>query len=184
MMLRSEKQMIVEPVCGLGNRLQGLVSAQRLARLSGRRLYLIWNELQPYQRKHSAGRFSDLFEDPIDELDSWESLATETSIVTVINEPVFIDWTWANHPPGPSVRSDIVNIRTMEEVQTVCVRTKGILSEAEVPLRDFEQELACLFLKLTPIEYVSRIVNAYQRTFFTDSMLGVHIRRGECEPPA
>jgi hypothetical protein len=72
-----------------------------------------------------------------------------------------------------------VDIHNLEEVQTICIRTKGILFDSITPLRAFEQELASLFLELEPVRYVSSIVNAIQSTFFTENMLGVHIRRGD-----
>lgn len=170
----------MEPICGLGNRLQGLVSAMRLANMSKRDLRVIWGNFHPLQIKHAAGRLADLVQCEFDEVEGgWAELQFEGPVVSLCNGPKWIDWDWGALPPSPLHSGSTLRRADNSSDAVVCIVTKGpVVLEGEL-IDEVEPDLARLFCGLAPSAFVREAVSRFMEAQWRENMLGVHVRRGD-----
>lgn len=147
------RQLIIQPSCGLANRLRALISAQRLADLSGRRLSVIWKP------SDACGcHFSELFVNEFDMLDD----------LTAVNQPGVVRYT----RPKPA------KVNVFIAAETIYIDLCAVLRDPCERVIPWDK-LAVYFSRLKPVARVNDAVNVFVKDHFNPPILGVHIRRGD-----
>lgn len=146
------RKLIIEPYAGLANRLRVLNMAERFARLSKRELILIWK----IHDKECACAFSDLFTNQFKMLEDIKDFR-EGQFVQSFGQPVSI---------------------YSSNIETLYIKSTGLHY-------GFFDRNACwngtadYFNKLIPVNPIQERINAFVDAYFTEYMLGVHIRRSD-----
>lgn len=176
--MTSTRQLIVEPICGLGNRLLALAFAQRLAERSGRQLAVLWANSYPSQATQSNCRFEDLFEPTLPLVSSFDDI-DRASLRRFVSFPRYMPWTPVEIPDAHPLESDEIDLEAHADVPVIGITSFNPLFMPGDD-RDHPMTLAASFLlTLRPITEVDSAVQAFRRRYFTGPVLGVHIRRGD-----
>lgn len=182
--MRDGRVLIVEPLLGLSNRLHALLSAQRLAVQSGRRLHVIWANNYPTQPAHSDCRLDELFETDLPQLDSFERMQPPIPVVRFVSQPRFVAWERIAIPraielgfSAPAV--DVDAYRDAPAIGITAFHLVGLPGETrEQLLRGAAEE----FVRLRPVGQVEQVVAEFRARHFTAPILGIHVRRGDYGP--
>jgi hypothetical protein len=159
------KYLIVKPMSGLGNRLRALLSANRLARLMGRQLGVIWT-LDNY---HCYCAFNALFQNDFfftsshfltqRAVKSYRIEKKPTRIADSNDEVIFVE---------------AENFIWSEQDQGIVF---GQFPPSKVQNQQLAAELLTEFEALKPVECIVNAVNSFVEENFQHGSIGVHIRR-------
>jgi hypothetical protein len=170
--------LIIEPICGLANRLRALISAQRLAERWGRELALIWANNYAGQAAQGNCRFEDLFASHLRQFASFDAFAG-TPTVRLVSRPRYIPWDAAvdganeQHPMKP------IDGEAYAEVPVLGITAFQLLFAPADHYDDVMRALVPYFLQLQPVAAVADAVSDFCSRHFAGPVLGMHIRRGD-----
>jgi hypothetical protein len=173
------RQLIIEPICGLSNRLLALASARYVADHYDRQLVLIWGSNYPSQSLQSNCRFDDLFLNDLPHVDSFDQVDAD-SLIRLVKTPRFIPWEEVQNPRVLTLQpSRAIDLSPYQDVPVIGLTTFNLVFvRAERP--EVQIIAAARFLlTLRPVSPVNRAVDEFRLTQFTGPTLGVHIRRGD-----
>lgn len=169
---------MIEPICGLCNRLIVLASAQRLADLYNRKLVVIWENNYRPQAMHSNSPFHDLFENDFPRIKSFDDV-DPASLVRLVSFPRYVPWDSGNVEGAIALEADCVDLSPYRDIPVVGVTACSPLIAASDSRSTVIQFVAEFLLKLTPVPCVQAAVQNFRRMHFHGPVLGVHIRRGD-----
>jgi hypothetical protein len=173
------RTLLVEPLLGLANRLHALLSAQRLAELSDRRLGLIWTNNYPTQAEHSDCRFEDLFQDHFPQLASFDAVPLPS--VRFVSQPRYVSWQTVPVPRaiGLGFMNPAVDLDAYRHVPVLGITAFHLVGRRGESRELLLREAARRFVALRPATTVARAVAAFRDRYFNGPLVGVHIRRGD-----
>ena len=173
-----EKFIISSNLGGISNRIKCLVSMLRFSKENGRKVLLYW------PLNHTCGaKFSDLFENNVEEIDanflkkinSKNTKVIEENLIFIKDYPqkYLINRTWrfllTKEEFGEN--SFLKNRRESNE--------KGIdLNFSDVP-EEVKRSIVSYLKKIKPHETVREAIDNFQRKQNLGEMVGIHIRRGD-----
>jgi glycosyltransferase involved in cell wall biosynthesis len=168
------RRLIVEPVNGLANRLLAVVSAQRLAELTGRRLTVVWANDHPHPIHRCPGGLRDLFETDIDVCSSFEE-ARVARMVRFVRHPRLARL----QTTAGSIELDghIVDLGPYEAADTLAITGFNAFGLPGETLQQLSSSLTPYIRKLVAVPAVARRVQAFASAHFGRCTIGVHVRR-------
>jgi len=173
-----KRKVISANLGGISNRIKCLISLQRLQKEHNRKIFLYW------PLNHTCGaKFSDLFKNRIDEIDTKDiteilnkdskRLNENSLTIEESREKFLITGTWK----FILKKSELVKNPFLEKRRES--NENGIdLNFSDVP-EEIKKDILNYLKFLKPIKWINEEIEKFDKKYNLNKMIGVHIRRGD-----